>query len=177
MATNSSKHILLTWIGAPPPIGLSSQPSVDHPTAGTTPYHTYQWSNHLYGYDSQGSLPIPFHSPFTYLPRQISIYLNATATKYKYHHDHCTILYPRCNNVGHAHKCNCSKQTDANCYALLHPNLVEGPFTEKFMYYGCALHPTATRLFPVVVLLFGSTYCCCYQYLFDLSLSSYSQLL
>ena len=95
MAPNSSTHILLclAWTGGPPAIpGLSYQHlSLEITTKGRPPHdryntiHTYQWSNHLYdydGYDSQGSLPIPFHSPFTYLPRQISIDLNAIETKY-----------------------------------------------------------------------------------------------
>ena len=63
----------------------------NHYQASTTPrqvqHHTIHTSGPSTstatdGYDSQGSLPIPFHSPFTYLPRQISIYLNAIETKY-----------------------------------------------------------------------------------------------
>ena len=63
-----------------------SLPRVDHPTTGTTPYHTYHWSKHLYGYRRLRLTRVPangiLHSPFTYLPRQISIDLNAIETKY-----------------------------------------------------------------------------------------------
>lgn len=90
---DGSKLLCLAWTGGPPAIpGLSSQHlSLFHYQGSTTPrqvqHHTIHTSGPSTstatdGYDSQGSLPIPFHSPITYLPRQISIYLNAIETKY-----------------------------------------------------------------------------------------------
>lgn len=90
MAPNSSTHILLclAWTGGPPAIpGLSYQGS-------TTPRQADRYNTIPYISVVQAPLRLPtatthkgpcqfqYHSPFTYLPRQISIYLNAIETKY-----------------------------------------------------------------------------------------------
>ena len=109
----------------------------------------------------KGSLPIPFHSPFTYLPRQISIDLNAIETKYVQ-----VPSWPLYHTVPTMSQCRVCIQMQAEqanwCKLLLVATPQPGGRTlhRKACLLWVCPRSTAAHLWTVVVLLFGTTYCC-----------------